>query len=209
MSKKSEYAHSTTTTVGLDYAKRKAAILERKRKRLIRALEAYREIGTMEGACKAAGISKIVVYDMLKKYPKFRAAWEDAKESFVDGLEEAGIKRAKERSDLLLMFFLKAHRPHLYRENQTPKAATQVTYEQHITIASQLAQQIQSGAVNVVLPQRRDVGPLGTYDTIDVEALSIDLDAKHALAIKANNNTRASDTDTDSCDTDIRESTNL
>jgi hypothetical protein len=56
------------------------------------------------------------VYAARKRYPDFEKAWGDALDEALDGLELMAWQRAAEQSDTLMIFLLKAHRPHLYRD---------------------------------------------------------------------------------------------
>jgi hypothetical protein len=80
-----------------------------------RALAAYREHGVIAYACEAAGICRQTWYNWLKEDPAFAKEAHDAEEDAIDALEVEARKRAKDKSDLLLMFTLKAKRPE-YRD---------------------------------------------------------------------------------------------
>lgn len=84
-----------------------------------RALVKYRECGTIRGACEAAGIGRRTWYNWLEEDKAFAAAVDEAKEDVADELEETAATRAKAKdgSDLLLIFLLKALRPSRFREN--------------------------------------------------------------------------------------------
>jgi hypothetical protein len=69
-------------------------------------------------AAKVAKVDKATAYDHRKSDPAFAAAWEDAIESAIETLEYEVRKRARETSDTLAIFLLKAHRPDRYRENR-------------------------------------------------------------------------------------------
>lgn len=73
--------------------------------------------GCVRHAAHAAGIDPRTAYNARQKDEEFALQWADAVEHSTDSLEAEGIRRALNISDLLLMFFLKARRPHLYREN--------------------------------------------------------------------------------------------
>jgi hypothetical protein len=72
--------------------------------------------GVVKLACHAAGIRRKTAYLHRKNHPKFAEAWDEAIEDACDVLEGIGLERAKNNSDGLLMFFLKARRPETYRE---------------------------------------------------------------------------------------------
>ena len=67
-------------------------------------------------ACEAAGISRTAAYFQYKHNPVFKDHWDEAVEEACDRLEEIARRRAVSMSDTLLIFLLKAHRPHKYRE---------------------------------------------------------------------------------------------
>ena len=48
--------------------------------------------------------------------PDFAQAWEEAIEQAVDILEAEAWQRARKKSDILMIFLLKAHKPEKYRE---------------------------------------------------------------------------------------------
>lgn len=83
-----------------------------------RALAAFRETGTVTGACKTAKIARRTWYYWIEKDPAFAAAVRDVTEDVADDLEGEAVKRAKDGSDSLLIFLLKARRPDTYRETQ-------------------------------------------------------------------------------------------
>lgn len=67
-------------------------------------------------SCHAAKISRETAYLHRERDEEFALAWQTAMDSACDLLEEMAWNRAKESSDLLLIFLLKAHRPAMYRE---------------------------------------------------------------------------------------------
>ncbi len=70
----------------------------------------------MRAACQAAGIDRKTAYNWRDRDNEFRRAWEEALEDACDILEAEAWQRARGKSDLLLIFLLKAHRPSKYRE---------------------------------------------------------------------------------------------
>ncbi|HEX4354542.1 MAG TPA: hypothetical protein VHZ95_16550 [Polyangiales bacterium] len=86
--------------------------------RQLRALRAFVRLGKVGEACKAAGVTYGTWYRWRNEDPEFERASEYAKEILANELEEVGMQRAKEGSDSLLMFFLRALRPK-YRDKQT------------------------------------------------------------------------------------------
>ena len=98
-------------------------------------LECYREMGVIRRACKVAKVGRSSHYEWMEANPEYRRAFEDAQEDAADSLEVEVYRRAvkgvkkpvgwykgvaggyvRERSDLLLMFALKALRPEKFRE---------------------------------------------------------------------------------------------
>lgn len=73
--------------------------------------------GCVTHAAHAAGVAVRTAYLERQKDEEFAVAWANAIEHSTEELEAEGIRRALNTSDLLLMFFLKARKPHLYREN--------------------------------------------------------------------------------------------
>jgi hypothetical protein len=77
-------------------------------------LATLRTTGNVRSACKQAGIARQTAYERRESDAEFRHLWDDALQEALDELEEAGRERAKLASDVLLIFFLKHHRPHVY-----------------------------------------------------------------------------------------------
>lgn len=67
-------------------------------------------------ATKGAGVCKQTAYEHRQKLPEFALAWDEAKQSAIEILEAEAWQRAKKKSDLLMIFLLKAHNPERYRE---------------------------------------------------------------------------------------------
>jgi hypothetical protein len=80
-------------------------------------LAALRASGVVRFACQAAGVSHTVAYEWKKNDPEFAVDWDDAHETAIDMIEVIGIERAKRKSDLLLIFSLKAFRPEKYTDD--------------------------------------------------------------------------------------------
>ncbi len=84
-----------------------------------RALNKFMEIGTVKGACAAAGVPRRTWYNWMETDKSFAIRVVQASEQVSDELEEEAIRRAKDGSDTLLMFLLKARRPAIFREKRT------------------------------------------------------------------------------------------
>lgn len=97
-------------------------------------LGAFEYAGMVSEACRMVGISRSTAYLERQRNEEFAVAWADVDEKVVDKLEAEAFRRAhdgvdkplvsagqlvttaKEYSDGLLMFLLKAKRPERYRE---------------------------------------------------------------------------------------------
>ena len=87
-------------------------------------LEKLRDSGNVRLSCKAAGVPRRTVYNWRDKWVTFADEWDEALEDACDILEMEAWKRAvNEKSDRLLMFLLKAHRPEKFKE----RTATEIT----------------------------------------------------------------------------------
>jgi len=86
-----------------------------KRKKMF--LEKLRKFETVTHAAEAAGVRRKTVYEWRKNDPEFARAIDEVFEDVTDELEKEAHRRAKDGSDTLLIFLLKARRPAMYREN--------------------------------------------------------------------------------------------
>lgn len=80
-------------------------------KAFLAALEKY---PCVRDACRLAGVQPRTYYRHYETYGNFRVLCEEAKEAGVDRLAGIAWKRAEEKSDSLLIFLLKTHRPEIY-----------------------------------------------------------------------------------------------
>jgi hypothetical protein len=99
-----------------------------------RFLLALREGVTVTSACAVVGIGRTQVYTVKNRYPAFAKIWTDAEQTGVDTVVEECRRRALGGSDLLMIFYLKAHRPEVYRE---PKAGLNVAAMVKVDIGGQ------------------------------------------------------------------------
>lgn len=81
-----------------------------------RVLAAYTRLGTVKSACAATGTGRSTWYGWIASDPEFARDALVAADNVSDELEEEAIKRAKDGSDLLLIFLLEARRPATYRD---------------------------------------------------------------------------------------------
>jgi hypothetical protein len=82
-----------------------------------RFLAALRNTGVVRHACQAARVGRSTVYRERVRNEQFAIEWSDALEDGIDELEAEARRRAKNGSDALLQFLLKAHRPGVYRDS--------------------------------------------------------------------------------------------
>lgn len=87
------------------------------------------ECGSINEACKGAGISRTYIYTLMNKDETVLEKIAEAKAEAVEALELVARRRAVEKSDLLLIFLLKALKPEVYRERyNAPSAAAYTDY---------------------------------------------------------------------------------
>ncbi len=67
-------------------------------------------------AARMIGVGRRTLYKWRDSDDEFAGACHDASEDGIDVIEDVALKRAKDSSDRLLMFLLKARRPEKYRE---------------------------------------------------------------------------------------------
>ena len=79
-------------------------------------LDALGEGLSIAAACRRAGISRVAAYAWRNDEEEFRAAWDEAVEEGTDLLEDAAIERARDASDTLMIFLLKARRPDKFKD---------------------------------------------------------------------------------------------
>ena len=80
-------------------------------------LRYYREWGSKAQATRAAGISQSTVYDREQRYPEFARDVKEAKEEFLDHLEEDLVRMGREKNNVIATLArLKADRPDRYCE---------------------------------------------------------------------------------------------
>ena len=79
-------------------------------------LEGLRATGNVRAACIRAGVTRQNAYLRKASHPGFAKQWQEALDDAIDVLEAVAWGRAQKKSDVLLIFLLKAHRPDMYRE---------------------------------------------------------------------------------------------
>lgn len=82
-------------------------------------IDALRESPNVTDAAALSGRARSTVYEERDRDPAFKAAWEDAKESGIDALEEAVFRAAKTPADnpTLAIFMLKCLRRAVYGDH--------------------------------------------------------------------------------------------
>jgi hypothetical protein len=110
-----------------------------------RFLKHFGRSGNIRAACEVAGIDRHTYYTWRREDPEFDRACEHAHEDALDSLEEVGWERARESSDLLLMFFLKAGRPAQYRERSQIDVYAKMTREELLAVIVATAPQLTAG----------------------------------------------------------------
>ena len=79
-----------------------------------RFLQALGATANVRASCKAAKVTRSVVYAWRDRDERFRAEWEEAIEDGLDRIELAGFTRAIEGEPRLIQFFLSRRRPEEY-----------------------------------------------------------------------------------------------
>lgn len=110
-------------------------------KRYAEFLDHLSENGLIKEACQYAGLSRLQVKRRIREDHEFRALYEEAYELGTDAIEDEATRRAtigtlepvffkgrrvatiRKKSDLLMMFILKARRPERFKDNYTPPEA--------------------------------------------------------------------------------------
>jgi hypothetical protein len=78
-------------------------------------LTAYAEWGNVTAGCKVAKVPRRTFYEWIARDEAFARAVDATREEVLDDLEQEMFKRAREKSDLLMIFTLKHNRDR-YRE---------------------------------------------------------------------------------------------
>lgn len=135
--------------------------------------------GNVRAACRSIRISRTAAYAWRREDEDFRKAWDLAMDLSTQALEDEAITRAttgrnrpvfyqgrvvgsiRERSDLLLMFMLKARRPDKYRDRfdlVPPGASTPVTTG---PLIDQVADSVRAANAILATPITIEPAPLG------------------------------------------------
>lgn len=77
----------------------------------LKFIEGLSKKGTIAGACRYAGVGNITYYRRkLVNDAEFQLACKDAINNFLDDMEEVGMERGKDGSDVLMKYFLDVKR---------------------------------------------------------------------------------------------------
>lgn len=71
---------------------------------------------SITAASQLAGFARTAAFKWRNEDEAFAADWEDAVEAGTDTLEDIAVARAKDKSDLLLIFMLKGRRPEKFKD---------------------------------------------------------------------------------------------
>ena len=116
MSEKVIVVRATKATPKKKGGRRKAATRARAQTWPADFINALRDAGVIRDACDAAKVDHSTAYRHRASDLVFAKAWDEALDESTDLLEREAIRRAREHSDTLLIFLLKARRPKVYRE---------------------------------------------------------------------------------------------
>lgn len=98
-------------------------------------LDSLARTGNVTASAQGAGVSRIAAYQARDLHPEFARAWDAAYEHWVDALAQEAADRGRAKSDLLLIFTLKAERPGKYREDyRAPAAPAPVVVNQQLNL---------------------------------------------------------------------------
>lgn len=75
------------------------------------------QTGNITTSCIGAGISRNTIYLYMGSDEVFKQRVDSAKETAIEYLEGYALERAKNGSDVLVMFLLKSLKPEKYRDN--------------------------------------------------------------------------------------------
>ena len=86
-------------------------------------LSALAEGGNVRDACRRLGINRQSLYPWKANDPAFASDWDRALVLGAEALEDEARRRAKNGSDILLMFLLRALKPEKFRDRIVVKSS--------------------------------------------------------------------------------------
>lgn len=101
----------------------KAYTLQETKELMKRVLVEYVKCGVIGTACDYAGVRRKTHTEWMHKYDVYRERFEELKEKFVDGIEVVGMEKARNGSDSMIQFMLKAHRREIYGDKSQVELA--------------------------------------------------------------------------------------
>ena len=114
-------------------------------------LKALGDGASIMAASVSAGMGRRTAYDWREADEAFAKAWDDAIEAGTDVLEDEAVRRARDGSDTLLIFMLKARRPKKYKERIATEHSGEVRHRHHVDpakIASDIESKLAGLAAN-------------------------------------------------------------
>lgn len=103
-------------------------------------LEAFRGNANVLEACKAAQVTRNMIYRRLKDDVAFAAEFASAKSDAVDTLADVAWARAKDHSDTLLIYLLKVHGGPEYRNDQRRQQEHSLSEQSMRAMAQRIAE---------------------------------------------------------------------
>lgn len=85
----------------------------------------YSKTGNVTRSAQGCGIARSTVYARRESSSDFAKAMDEAREEAIEALEYEAWKRAKSKSDVLLIFLLKSLKPDVYRETTRQELANE------------------------------------------------------------------------------------
>lgn len=95
-----------------------------------KAVKEYAEHGTITRAANAIGMSRVTLYEEMKRSKEFKQAMLNAKKEYVEGLEDvldARIKSASDKASAILLMFKLKKENHDYRDKMEHRVDAEVT----------------------------------------------------------------------------------
>ena len=133
-------------------------------------LSSLETTGNIRASCAQAGINRTTAYNAKEANAKFAARWDVAIEDAIDRLEFEAVRRAREGSDVLLIFMLKAARPNIYRDRVDVQHAGQVSFSAVVQHAATLLREKGETAKVLELPKDLSVPMLGATNGAESDA---------------------------------------
>ncbi len=110
-----------------------AADTSKKKKLFLKAygLETHESYLNISKACKASNVPRKTFYNWKDSDKEFKALFEEVEEASLDEVELTARKRGLEKSDLLLIFYLKSKRPKVFGDKKEVVVKDETKAEDH------------------------------------------------------------------------------